>query len=152
MRPVGNNDPSCKAKRENPVRSVPDGHFLFRRAVDLGSDPRTKQPTVAGDMVNKSVSGDLLRKWHAGDNIHALPAFTYVVAPGHPSLTRKPRSCDVPAGTKLCLQPSVGIFLPLLHIFIYSCTRSVRVLLCLSSSVYIRHSLSQSRVNTSHWK
>lgn len=57
-------------------------------AVDQGSDSRTKQPTVAGDMVNKSASGDLLPKWHAGDNIHALPAFTFAVARDIPPKSR----------------------------------------------------------------
>lgn len=67
----------------------PGGHFALRRAEELRSDRRSEQPSVAGDMVNKSASGDLLRKWHAGDNIHALPAFTYVVAPGHPCVTTR---------------------------------------------------------------
>lgn len=67
----------------------PGGHFALRRAEELRSERRSEQPSVAGDMVNKSASGDLLRKWHAGDNIHALPAFTYVVAPGHPCVTTR---------------------------------------------------------------
>lgn len=62
---------------KNPPKKKRSGHFFaLRRAEDLRSDRRTEQPSVAGDMVNKSASGDLLRKWHAGDNIHALPAFT----------------------------------------------------------------------------
>lgn len=63
-------------KNRNPVRFLVAQSPGRAACVDLGSDPRTEQPTVAGDMVNKSVSGDLLPKWHAGDNIHALPAFT----------------------------------------------------------------------------
>lgn len=95
VRPVGNKDfPSKKTNKQkkipNPVRPVAGGQFLLGRTA---SDPRTEQPTVAGDMVNKSVSGDLLPKWHAGDNIHALPAFTFAVAPGHPSEITVPSSC-----------------------------------------------------------
>lgn len=82
--------------------SFPDDQFLLGRAADPGSDPWTKQPTVAGDVVNKSVSGDLLPKWQAGDNIHALPAFAFAVAPGHPRVKSRSRYCNIPTGTKRC--------------------------------------------------
>jgi len=98
-----------------PTVPFTDGQFVAGRAVDLGSDPRTEQPTVAGDMVNKSVSGDLLPKWHAGDNIHALPAFTCcaaAAAPGHPSGSR---CWNIPARTELCPAIIIGDFISPLH-------------------------------------
>lgn len=87
-----------KNPQSSPLCSV-NGHFRLGRAADLG----TEQPTVAGDMVNKSVSGDLLRKWHAGDNIHALPAFNVGRCTGTSLCNVKSRCCDTPGGTKLCL-------------------------------------------------
>lgn len=152
VRPVGNGNhlPSKneikKATHRSPrPRCFFFGQFPFARAVDLESDPRTKQPTVAGDMVNKSVSGDLLPKWHAGDNIHALPAFAFAVAPGHPSVTRNHGRCccDIPAGTKLkaIFAPTLyGIFnlTLIVHLYRFSLTLIIGALWVYLSSLVSR--------------
>lgn len=71
--------------------------------------------------MNKSVSGDLLPKWHAGDNIHALPAFA--VAPGHPSVNAKSRSCccNIPTEGLNCIIS--GNILP--NLFLISCVHEI---------------------------
>lgn len=158
MRPVGN------YKKKYPVRLVSDGQFLLDWVVDLGSDPRTKQPTVAGDMLNKSVSGDLLPKWLAGDNIHALPAFTFAVAPGHPSITRNLSAVIFLQGLSAHHASKVRIFKPTARqIFFYILCipkRNMHVyfilplqyVLFILSQECIALFLSQSITETSHWK
>lgn len=137
-------------KQKNPVRPDPDGQNPLARAVDLGSDPRTEQPTVAGDMVNKSVSGDLLPKWHAGDNIHALPAFTFAVAPGHPSITRNHGAVIFLRRLNCVRNHQWGFFVPTTLYFFKICPRicqQYHFIIGMHSSI-----LRQSRTKTSRWK